>query len=159
MNIHKFVHITSISWLMFLGLIWVCGCSKQDMRSDPKALSRQLARAAQGMTASARLGAMMVTDAQYEEREPNPNAYVGKQVYRRYCESCHGASRRAPDIIENRVTPSDPESDYYIILYGLTEMPAFRTRLTKFQIYDILKYMDPEFTRLKQLDSNSESSD
>lgn len=114
-----------------------------------KARSRYMARVTQAMTTGARLGSLAVMDAQYTEREPNPNAYVGKQVYRRYCESCHGSVQKAPDIIENRVTSSDPESDYYIILYGINDMPAFRNRLTKFQIYDVLKYMNPEFTGLK----------
>lgn len=125
------------------------GCSGSQKETDMKARSRYIARVTQAMTTGARLGSLTVVDAQYTEREPNPNAYVGKQVYRRYCESCHGSIRKAPDIMENRVTVSDSESDYYIILYGLNEMPAFRNRLTKFQIYDVLKYMNPEFTGLK----------
>ena len=143
----------SLSWfvpyLVLVLLAAVCGCSGRQMETDMRAHSRYMARVTQAMTAGARLGALAVMDAQYREREPNPNAYVGKQVYRRYCDPCHGSIQKAPDIIENRVTTLDSESDYYIILYGLNEMPAFRNRLTKFQIYDVLKYMNPEFTGLK----------
>lgn len=138
-----------------VGLLY--GCSGSMRESDGKAQARHIARASQGMVIGVRLGAMAVMDAQYTEREPNPNAYVGKQVFRRYCESCHGNRNKAPNLMENRVSGWDSESDYYIILYGLTEMPAFRNRLTKFQVYDVLKHLNPEFEGLSHLDSDKES--
>ncbi len=97
------------------------------------------------MTQSAQLGSMATGDAAYAERAPNPNPYVGELLYKRYCAPCHG-SGNAPEILENRVTASDAESDYYIIRYGLIDMKGFRSRLTKFQILDILAYMNVDLS-------------
>lgn len=154
---HGCQHILHVCVMLFFTFtVFLFGCTGTPQTSDSKTMSRHIARASQAMSLSAKLGSMAAVDAQYKERAPNPNSYVGKQVYRRYCESCHGHRNKAPDILKNRVTASDPESDYYIILYGVKEMPAFRSRLTKFQILDILKYMNPEFTGLEKRTSATE---
>lgn len=110
--------------------------------------SRLVAKAAQEMSYSAELGSKGVMGTQFTMREPNPNKYVGNLLFERYCQQCHGTGK-APDILNHRITESDAESDYYIISYGLTTMPAFRRRLTKFQIFDILAYMNTDFTGFK----------
>ena len=124
-------------------------CSRSDTAAK-RAFSRQLARASQAMSESAHLGSLAVTNAMYAERDPHPQAYVGALLFERYCESCHGKSRKAPNITENRINTSDAESDYYIIRYGINDMPGFRTKLTVFQIYDILAYMKQDLDPLIQ---------
>lgn len=102
--------------------------------------SRGVARASQGMARGAQLGSMATGNTLYSERDPNPNAYVGKLLFKKYCTPCHG-NDKAPQILDKRVTTPDAESDFYIIRYGLVNMKGFRSRLTTFQILDILAYM------------------
>lgn len=138
---------------LFLISCFLFSCSSVSERNAEKLRrSRQLAKAAQEMSYSANLGAQGLLDAQFTMREPNPNKYVGSLLFDRYCDQCHGKGK-APDILSNRVTESDAESDYYIISYGLKTMPAFRRRLTKFQIFDILAYMNTDFTDFKLMKS------
>lgn|GEM_PF-2791712 len=136
-------------------LICVCGCS-QSNRSNKATNGHHIAWAIQGMSQSAELGALGVPVSSFQEREPNPNAYVGQLLFERYCAPCH-STQKAPDIIEHRVTQSDAESDYYIIRYGIQDMPGFRMRLTKFQVFDILAYMNTDFTNFTQLHDNSDT--
>lgn len=115
------------------------GCNSSRSRT-PNSISRSVARAMQAMAQSTQLGALATSDTQYRERDPNPNPYVGELLFKRYCTPCHGAGK-APEILDNRVTQADAESDFYVIRYGLIEMKGFRSRLTTFQILDILSYM------------------
>ncbi len=139
---------SKISVLGMTCFVWiVLGCSGQS-GVGVRAQSRQVARASQGMVVGAQLGASGVWDSQYREREPNPNAYVGELLYRRYCQSCHEGGG-GPAIVDGRATSPDAESDYYIIRYGLITMKGFRSRLTKFQILDILAYMKVDLTDFK----------
>ena len=132
---------------VLLAAVTTLSCSGSDTAAK-KAFSRQLARASQAMSEGAHLGSLAVSNSMYAERDPHPKAYVGGLLFERYCDSCHGKSRKAPDIIENRATTSDAESDYYIIRYGINDMPGFRTKLTVFQIYDILAYMKQDLDPL-----------
>lgn len=132
---------------MLLAAMSAVSCARSDTAAK-KAFSRQLARATQAMTESAHLGSLAVANSMYAERDPHPQAYVGSLLFERYCDSCHGKSRKAPNITENRVNASDAESDYYIIRYGINDMPGFRTKLTVFQIYDILAYMKQDLDPL-----------
>ena len=119
-----------------------CSGSKKDVSRLTKA--RQVAYAGQAMVLGAQLGTLGLWDDIDSEREPNPNPYVGKLLFKRYCDSCHANAGKAPNILDKRVNTPDAESDYYVIQYGLTDMPGFRTRLTQFQIYDILSYIGDE---------------
>lgn len=145
-----------ITYLLTLSSV-LYGCSGvSGKNTEANQRARYLAKAAQGMTESAKNGMLSVMDEEYAEREPNPNAYVGELIFKRYCAQCHSRGK-GPDIIDHRVTTSDPESDYYIIRYGVGEMPGFRTRLTRFQIFDILAYMKSDFSNsdvLNKRDSN-----
>ena len=131
------------------------------MDSEQARRARHIARATQGLSESANMGLLGLPMSMYQERAPNPNAYVGKLLFERYCDKCHGSSRKGPDITRNRATASDAQSDYYIIRYGILDMPEFRTRLTKFQIYDIMAYMGDDLTPIisEQATTTSGSSD
>ena len=129
----------------------VMGCARSP-EGRAGALSRDVARAAKGMTEGAQLGSFALMDTtQYRERDPNPNPYVGELLYNQYCASCHG-SGKGPDILDNRTTAPDAESDYYIIRYGLIEMKGFRDKLTKFQTLDILAYMKVDLSSFNPSD-------
>ena len=140
----------AISVILLISCFLFSCTSASDRNAEKLRRSRQLAKAAQEMAYSAELGSQGMMDAQFTMREPNPNKYVGSLLFERYCQSCHG---KGPNILNGRVTPSDAESDYYIISYGLTTMPSFRRRLTKFQIFDILAYMNTDFTDFKLMHS------
>ena len=143
-----------LSVAIILGALGTLSCSKSDTAAK-RAFSRQLARASQAMSESANLGASAVFNSMYAERDPHPQPYVGGLLFERYCDPCHGKSRKAPDITENRVNTSDAESDYYIIRYGINDMPGFRTKLTVFQIYDILAYMKQDLEPLLKKRQNN----
>ena len=136
-------------------LICACGCS-QSNRSAKATKGRHIAWAIQGMSQGAELGKLGFPANPVLARDPNPNAYVGQLLFDRYCAPCH-TTQKAPDIIEHRVTQSDAESDYYIIRYGIHDMPGFRSRLTKFQVFDILAYMKTDFSNFPQLYDNSDT--
>ena len=125
----------------------VAGCSTQ-AAVPGHVFSRALGRASQAMAQGAEVGAQLAGSKAYVEREPHPNAYVGGLLYERYCDACHGGGK-APDILSKRVTEPEAESDYYAILYGLVEMPGFRSKLTQFQILDILSYMNVDLSNFK----------
>lgn len=135
--------LAAVCILVIIGLISACSGSSRDL--EKSTVARKLAKAVQAMAEGAEAGSEGLLKSGYVEREPNPNAYVGNLLYGRYCSSCH-SSGKGPDILTNRVTQSDAESDYYIIRYGVGEMPAFRNRLTKFQILDILASMNVDFS-------------
>ena len=124
------------------------GCSGSQQDLEHSAQARQIARAAQALTESAHLGLLGITGTTYRERAPNPNPYVGQLLFERYCEVCHGSSGKAPEIRKNRASSKDAESDFYIIQYGVGDMPGFRTRLTKFQVYDVLCNMGDDLSPL-----------
>ncbi len=151
---HRFS--TKVLYILTLSSV-LYGCSGVSGKNTEANLrARYLAKSAQGMTEGAKNGMLSVMNEEYAEREPNPNAYVGELLFKRYCAQCHSRGK-GPDIIDHRVTTSDPESDYYIIRYGVGEMPGFRTRLTRFQIFDILAYMKSDFSNsdlFKKSDSN-----
>lgn len=149
--------ISRLSVALGLVLAFALTACTHSNRSDRAESARHLAWAVQGMSQGAELGSIGAPANAFREREPNPNAYVGQLLFSRYCAPCH-TTQKAPDIIENRVTQSDAESDYYIIRYGIQEMPGFRSRLTKFQIFDILAYMKTDFTDFTQLHDNSGTS-
>ncbi len=120
-----------------------------------------MAKAIQGMSESAEIGSLFEMKSQFTEREPNANAYLGSLIYDRYCERCHGNASSSR--LVQRASAEDPESDYYIIRYGIKsssgEMTGFRNRLTKFQILDVMAYIkhDPAILALmvKTLDEYS----
>ena len=130
--------------LIVLGV--AAGCSSSKLDTERATRARHVARAAQAMAESANLGLLGLPISTYQERDPNPNPYVGNLLFDRYCDSCHGSSHKAPAITRNRTNSSDAKSDYYIIQYGIVDMPGFRTKLTKFQIYDIMCYMGDDLT-------------
>ena len=129
---HHYIHIKRIYILLFVALLSIIslGCQRRT-KTLSTSISRSVARSSQ---------AMATGDTVYSERDPNPNAYVGELLFKRYCSPCHG-NGKAPEILEKRLTPPDAESDFYIIRYGLIDMKGFRSRLTTFQILDILAYM------------------
>ena len=141
--------------MLCAALLCVWGCS-QSNRSNKTTTARHIAWAIQGMSQSAELGTLGAPVNSFQEREPNPNAYVGQLLFERYCAPCH-TTQKAPDIIEHRVTQSDAESDYYIIRYGIHDMPGFRSRLTRFQVFDILASMKTDFSNFTQLHDNSDA--
>lgn len=130
-----------------VSMVLVAGCSTK-AAVPGHVFSRALGRASQAMAQGAEVGAHLSISKAYVEREPHPNGYVGGLLYERYCDACHGAGK-APDILSKRVTESEAESDYYAILYGLVEMPGFRSKLTQFQILDILSYMNVDLSNFK----------
>lgn len=130
----------SLYGLLALGLLF-SGCKSG---ADSRA-SVQLAQATRAMTKSAYIGSKIFFSSEVGEREPNPNANVGKFLYQRYCSECHSSPSKAP-IIEGVYNASpDNESDYYIIRYGLNEMRGFSSRLTKFQMLDILAWLQSAY--------------
>ena len=137
------MHFRLFDSFCILLLLAAAGCSRNGS-SDASVLSRHLARASQAMSEGAHLGSLAVANSMYAEREPHPKAYVGSLLFERYCDPCHGASRKAPNITKNRATHADAESDYYIIRYGINDMPGFRSKLTVFQIYDILAHLNDD---------------
>ncbi len=140
---HQMHWMEAVCLLMVFVLVSACSGSSRDL--EKATVARKLAKAVQAMAEGAQAGSEGLLKSGYVEREPNPNAYVGTLLYGRYCSSCHSTGK-GPDILTNRVTQSDAESDYYIIRYGVGEMPAFRNRLTKFQILDILAGMNVDFS-------------
>lgn len=138
---HHYIHIKRIYILLFVALLSIIslGCQRRT-KTLSTSISRSVARSSQAMAQSAQLGSLATGDTVYSERDPNPNAYVGELLFKRYCSPCHG-NGKAPEILEKRLTPPDAESDFYIIRYGLIDMKGFRSRLTTFQILDILAYM------------------
>ena len=160
MTVQKIIrHIIGCSVIGIILILTACSSSKLDAEQARRA--RHIARATQGLSESANLGLFGLPMSIYQEREPNPNAYVGKLLFERYCDSCHGSSGKGPNITKNRATASDAQSDYYIIRYGILDMPEFRTRLTKFQIYDIMAFMGDDLTPIisEQTATTSGSSD
>ena len=89
------MHRFSIKVLYILTLSSVLyGCSGVSGKNTEASLrARYLAKAAQGMTESAKNGILSVMDEEYSEREPNPNAYVGELIFKRYC---RGSASRGP---------------------------------------------------------------
>lgn len=126
--------------LLAFGLLF-CGCKSG---ADSRA-SVQLAQATRAMTKSAYIGSKIFFSSDVGEREPNPNANVGKFLYQRYCDECHATPSKAPAIEGVYKASPDNESDYYIIRYGLKEMRGFSSRLTKFQVLDILAWLQSAY--------------
>ena len=149
--------IQRVLCIQILALLCIClclyGCSYSG-RSDSAKNARHLAWAVQGLSMGAELGLLGKPANAFLERDPNPNEYVGQLLFGRYCAPCH-TTGKAPNIIEHRVTSSDAESDFYIIRYGIHEMPGFRTRLTRFQVLDILAYMKTDRESLLRLNTDS----
>ena len=143
---------------LFILLIGLTSCSSSKQDAEHSQRTRHVARATQGLADSANLGLLGLPFSMYQERAPNPNPYVGNLLFERYCDACHGSSKKGPDILKNRATASDAESDYYIIRYGIVDMPGFRTRLTKFQIFDIMAYMNDDLSPLIREQQYSVSS-
>lgn len=132
-----------ISAVLFTILCMICACVQTSCKSSAETqASVALAKATQTMTQGAWIGSRLVFSSQYHERDPNPNAEVGELLYERYCTSCHGNGAKAPPILGVYATNPNSESDFYIIRYGLKEMRGFSTRLTNFQILDILAYLE-----------------
>jgi len=127
----------------------VLGCrSSADSRA-----SVQLAQVTQAMSQGAFIGSKLYFKSEYQEREPNPNDKVGALLYERYCASCH-SNRKGPLLEGVYNTSPDNESDYYIVYYGLNanmvntslnQMRGFGSKLTKFQIFDILAYLQTAY--------------
>ena len=95
--------------------------------------------AVQGLSQGVQNGGILHWEQTYT---PTPNAYIGELVFAQYCSQCHGQG----DKLKQGVNQRSMTSDYYIIVYGQKQfgstMPGFRTRLTQFQIYDILTYLN-----------------
>ena len=131
----------SLPGILFLCLGFVAlGCSSMAEMDETRATARRISLVAQGMTQGAENGARMHWNRIYA---PTPNPYVGRLVFEQYCGRCHGDGKKI--MRREGASVHDVESNYYVILYGETrngkEMPSFRTRLTKFQVYDILSYL------------------
>lgn len=99
-----------------------------------------LASAAENMKVGAWIGSEMRFQG-YVEREPNPNPDVGKLLFGLYCSECHAPGKKSALEGHYQTDPS-VESDVHIIKYGLREMKGFNTRLTHFQMLDILAYLE-----------------
>ena len=116
------------------------GCSSMVPRQGPNDEAHAISAAATGMARGADNGARMRWNRVYA---PTPNPYVGELVFNQYCSGCHGNGDRLKK--KSSDTVHDMASHYYVILYGDTKdgrnMPSFRTRLTKFQIFDILSFL------------------
>ena len=99
-----------------------------------------LATATENMKVGAWIGSEMRFQG-YVEREPNPNPEVGKLLFGLYCSECHSSSKGR--VLEGHYqTDPNKDSDVHIIKYGLREMKGFNTRLTHFQMLDILAYLE-----------------
>lgn len=121
-----------------LGALGMTGCRAGSDRERAAMLA--------GATENMKLGAWIGSEMRFQgyvEREPNPNPAVGELLFGLYCRDCHTpkAGRAAPLDGHYRTDPS-VESDIHIIKYGLREMKGFNTRLTSFQILDILAYLE-----------------
>lgn len=114
----------------------VTGCRSG---SDKERIA-QLAAATENMKVGAWIGSEMRFQG-YVEREPNPNPEVGKLLFGLYCSECHSAGKGI--VLEGHYqTNPGVESDVHIIKYGLRQMKGFNTRLTHFQMLDILAYLE-----------------
>jgi len=93
---------------------------------------------------------MMVTacDA-HTERPSQPEELIryGQQIYVEYCAECHqmdgmGYSTLYPRLAGNPiVTLHDPEPIVVAVTYGQGSMPAFRDKLTSYDISAVLSYI------------------
>ncbi|MBQ1266479.1 MAG: cytochrome c [Proteobacteria bacterium] len=120
-----------------LGLaLGVSGCRSGNDRER----SAMIASATENMKIGAWIGSEIRFQG-YVEREPNPNPDVGSILYGMYCRDCH-SGKTAARLEGTYETSPYVESDIHIIKYGLREMKGFNTRLTKFQILDILAYLE-----------------
>ena len=99
----------------------------------------------QALITSASIGSQLIFTSKYQKRDPNPNAEVGSVLYQRYCADCHSNAAKAPPIDGSYNTSPASESDFYIIRYGLKEMKGFNNRLTEFQIFDLLAYLQKSY--------------
>ncbi len=139
--------------LCFVAMAALCVLSCRSS-ADSRA-SVQLAQVSQAMWQGAFIGSKLYYNSAYHEREPNPNAQVGALLYERYCASCH-SNRKGPPLVGTYNTTPENESDYYVIYYGLNansaeksldQMRGFSSRLTKFQIFDILAYLQSAYAK------------
>ena len=141
------------------------GCGHSRNRTKQPKRSVQIALAAQGLLDGAEFGSLCYQDSRYQERIPKPNAYLGGLLYSRYCEQCHKSTATAPKIIETRDV-SDAKSDYYIIEYGFSShpsrypaaMPSFRSRLTRFQMLDVLAHLGHQEDKLTEISNEVNNS-
>lgn len=128
-------------------------CSRFSSGTYEQNRSRLLAKALQSMTESAEIGSLFEMKSQFTEREPNANAYLGSLLYDRYCQKCHGKASKSN--LVNRASAMDAESEYYIIRYGIKgtsgDMQGFRNRLTKFQILDVMAFIQHDPQTLAQM--------
>lgn len=124
----------------------VSGCR----RGNDRERSSMIASATESMKIGTWIGSEMRFQG-YVEREPNPNPDVGGILYGMYCRDCHSGKQSAR--LEGTYETSPyVESDIYIIKYGLREMKGFNTRLTKFQILDILAYLERSWNEAHEVE-------
>lgn len=120
--------------------------------------SLSLARTTQALSQGAFIGAQMHFDNRQLERQLNPNPIVGEHIYLRYCDSCHGFPDKAPRLEGRYDTSPSNESDVNIVRYGLITMPGFSSKLTNFQIYDVLAYLESIYLGEKPKDKSEDDS-
>lgn len=86
----------------------------------------------------------MVTEAYADPYED------GKQIYREYCESCHGSDGRGaqpwvPDFYREGGLNQPDRNLSDIIQFGRSAMPAFMARLSPAQVDSVIYYLRMAF--------------
>ena len=122
----------------------------------PNNFSVSLARLTQAMTQGAILGSMGADQSGNMPRDLTPNPLVGEHLFGRYCSACHGSEKGALKIVGRYNTTPDSETDIAIIRHGLIEMPGFGSRLTEFQIKDLLAYLEASYAAIYGKPSQSD---
>jgi len=122
----------------------------------PNNVSVSLARLTQAMTQGAMLGSLAVDQLGHTPRDLSPNPLVGEHLFGRYCSACHGSGKNGPKIVGYYDKTPDSESDIAIIRHGLIEMPGFGSRLTEFQIKDLLAYLEASYAAVHAKPSQSD---
>ena len=128
----------------FLGVLSCILCfssCKVENALEPVAL----AKAVQGLAEGAYLGSSVTARDVLKAHDPKPNPLVGEALYQRYCENCHSIQPIGPKLVGVYNASPNSESDVAIIRYGLKDMKGFRSRLTPFQILDILAYLQEAY--------------
>lgn len=139
-------------------IVIISGCKVQNA-TQPIVLAKAL----QGLSQSAYIGSLMTNKDRLKQSQSQPSAVVGEVLYQRYCEDCHSISNDAPRLMGNYKADVTSESDTAIIRYGLKEMPGFRSKLTPYQVTDILAYLRETYyikhPEEKESENNKENSE
>lgn len=135
--------MNKIALILLVAAFCTVSCKSATLKLEP----RQLAKAAQAHMQGALLGSQMSPQDVMAISKPEPNADVGAALFARYCDSCHVSGSQGPRLVGVYNASPDSDSDISVLRYGLVKMPAFRNILTRFQILDVLRYLQVEYAR------------